>query len=67
MTPLAAFIIVKSKNHTAHNQPQKSGIKKPTRQRQTFTKVMDPKFLRNQGYARKHNKKSRDSGSEAEE
>ncbi|XP_011042241.1 PREDICTED: 60S ribosomal protein L29-1-like, partial [Populus euphratica] len=50
----------KSKNHTAHNQSykaHKNGIKKPKKQRHTSTKGMDPNFLRNQRYARKHNKK----------
>ncbi|KAL0388866.1 UNVERIFIED_CONTAM: 60S ribosomal protein L29-2 [Sesamum radiatum] len=53
--------MAKSKNHTAHNQSykaHKNGIKKPKRHRHTSTKGMDPKFLRNQRYARKHNKKS---------
>ncbi|KAH0461406.1 hypothetical protein IEQ34_008981 [Dendrobium chrysotoxum] len=59
----------KSKNHTAHNQSHKdhkNGIKKPRRQRQTSTKGMDPKFVRNQRYTRKHNKKKGDSGFEVE-
>ncbi|XP_043708460.1 60S ribosomal protein L29-1-like [Telopea speciosissima] len=50
--------MAKSKNHTAHNQSHKAhknGIKKPKRHRHTSTKGMDPKFLRNQRYARKHN------------
>ncbi|TVU21242.1 hypothetical protein EJB05_30867, partial [Eragrostis curvula] len=53
--------MAKSKNHTAHNQSykaHKNGIKKPKRNRQTSTKGMDPKFLRNLRYSRKHNKKS---------
>ncbi|TVU22369.1 hypothetical protein EJB05_32060, partial [Eragrostis curvula] len=53
--------MAKSKNHTAHNQSykaHKNGIKKPKRHRQTSTKGMDPKFLRNLRYSRKHNKKS---------
>ncbi|CAI8598176.1 unnamed protein product [Vicia faba] len=52
--------MAKSKNHTAHNQyykAHKNGIKKPNRHHHTSTKGMDPKFLRNQRYARKHNKK----------
>ncbi|KAI3990136.1 hypothetical protein MKX01_029114 [Papaver californicum] len=51
--------MAKSKNHTAHNQSRKAhknGIKNPKKQRHTSTKGMDPKFLRNQRYARKHNK-----------
>ncbi|XP_020586459.1 60S ribosomal protein L29-1-like [Phalaenopsis equestris] len=62
--------MAKSKNHTAHNQSHKAhknGIKKPRRQRQSSTKGMDPKFLRNQRHARKHGKKSGNSESEAEE
>ncbi|AEE74439.1 Ribosomal L29e protein family [Arabidopsis thaliana] len=53
--------MAKSKNHTAHNQSakaHKNGIKKPRRHRHTPTRGMDPKFLRNQRYARKHNVKS---------
>ncbi|XP_078446850.1 large ribosomal subunit protein eL29z-like [Wolffia australiana] len=62
--------MAKSKNHTAHNQSRKAhrnGIKKPRRHPKTSTKGMDPKFLRNQRYARKHNKKAGESGSEQEE
>nr|DAD33146.1 TPA_asm: hypothetical protein HUJ06_011997 [Nelumbo nucifera] len=62
--------MAKSKNHTAHNQSykaHKNGIKKPRRHRKTSTKGMDPKFLRNQRYARKHNNKNGGSGSEGEE
>ncbi|XP_009789604.1 PREDICTED: 60S ribosomal protein L29-1-like [Nicotiana attenuata] len=50
--------MAKSKNHTAHNQSYKAhrnGIKKPRKHRHSSTKGMDPKFLRNQRYARKHN------------
>uniref|UniRef100_A0A452YXA4 60S ribosomal protein L29 n=5 Tax=Triticinae TaxID=1648030 RepID=A0A452YXA4_AEGTS len=53
--------MAKSKNHTAHNQSYKAhrnGIKKPKRQRQASTKGMDPKFLRNLRYSRKHNVKA---------
>ncbi|GER38033.1 60S ribosomal protein L29 [Striga asiatica] len=35
----------------------KNGVKKPKRHYHTSTKGMDPKFLRNQRYARKHNNK----------
>ncbi|KAL2464215.1 60S ribosomal protein L29 [Forsythia ovata] len=59
--------MAKSKNHTAHNQSHKAhrnGIKKPKRHRNISTKGMDPKFLRNQRYARKHNKKSGESAGE---
>ncbi|KAG9139441.1 hypothetical protein Leryth_021580 [Lithospermum erythrorhizon] len=61
--------MAKSKNHTAHNQSykaHKNGIKKPRRHRHTSTKGMDPKFLRNQRYARKHNN-SKNEGSAVEE
>ncbi|KAK7412899.1 hypothetical protein VNO78_04630 [Psophocarpus tetragonolobus] len=61
--------MAKSKNHTAHNQSykaHKNGIKKPKRHRHTSTKGMDPKFLRNQRYARKHNKKSGETASDEE-
>ncbi|MBA0612597.1 hypothetical protein Godav_013180, partial [Gossypium davidsonii] len=62
--------MAKSKNHTAHNQSykaHKNGIKKPKRQRHTSTKGMDPKFLRNQRYARKHNKKNGESAAEEDQ
>ncbi|CAG7882155.1 unnamed protein product [Brassica rapa] len=58
--------MAKSKNHTAHNQSakaHKNGIKKPRRHRHTPTRGMDPKFLRNQRYARKHNVKSGENAS----
>ncbi|PIA31253.1 hypothetical protein AQUCO_00700434v1 [Aquilegia coerulea] len=58
--------MAKSKNHTAHNQSakaHKNGIKKPKRNRNSSTKGMDPKFLRNQRYARKHNNKTNESAS----
>ncbi|XP_043699235.1 60S ribosomal protein L29-1-like [Telopea speciosissima] len=62
--------MAKSKNHTTHNQSNKAhknGIKKPKRHRHTSTKGMDPKFLRNQRYARKHHNKTGGSGTEEEE
>ncbi|CAM8972417.1 hypothetical protein QQ045_030912 [Rhodiola kirilowii] len=62
--------MAKSKNHTAHNQSHKAhrnGIKKPRNHRNASTKGMDPKFLRNQRYARKHNNKSAEEGSASEE
>nr|POE57429.1 60s ribosomal protein l29-1 [Quercus suber] len=61
--------MAKSKNHTAHNQSykaHKNGIKKPRKHRHISTKGMDPKFLRNQRYARKHNNKSAEGASEEE-
>jgi large subunit ribosomal protein L29e len=51
--------MAKSKNHTTHNQGHKNhrnGIKRPKRQRYTSTKGMDKKFLRNQKWAKYHNK-----------
>ncbi|ELR23971.1 ribosomal L29e protein family [Acanthamoeba castellanii str. Neff] len=53
--------MAKSKNHTAHNQGHKNhrnGIKRAPNQRHVSTKGMDPKFLRNQRFAKKHNKKA---------
>ncbi|GAB2265809.1 hypothetical protein Dimus_000844 [Dionaea muscipula] len=61
--------MAKSKNHTAHNQSykaHKNGIKKPRKHRNQSTKGMDPKFLRNQRYARKHNKKPGEESSAEE-
>ncbi|XP_074321958.1 large ribosomal subunit protein eL29z-like [Apium graveolens] len=58
--------MAKSKNHTAHNQSHKAhrnGIKKPRKQRNISTRGMDPKFLRNQRYARKHNNKASETAS----
>ena len=51
--------MAKSKNHTAHNQTYKAhrnGIKKPKQHKHKSRKGMDPKFLRNQRYAIRHNK-----------
>ena len=51
--------MVKQKLHTARNQTYKAhrnGIKKPKRQRYRNTTGMDPKFLRNQRWAKKGNK-----------
>nr|XP_054097479.1 60S ribosomal protein L29-like [Callithrix jacchus] len=51
--------VAKSKNHTSHNQSQKwhrNGIKKPQSQRYKSLKGMDPKFLRNMCFAKKHKK-----------
>jgi len=48
----------KEKNHTARNQSAKNhrnGIKKPTRHRYHSLKGMDPKFLRNLRFSKKHN------------
>ncbi|KAI8925526.1 ribosomal L29e protein family-domain-containing protein [Entophlyctis helioformis] len=45
----------KSKNHTNHNQNKKAhrnGIKKPKVHRHVSLKGVDPKFRRNQRYAK---------------
>ncbi|KAI8470235.1 60S ribosomal protein L29-2 [Monoraphidium neglectum] len=55
--------MAKSKNHTAHNQSKKNhrhGIKKPVQHKYISTKGMDPKFLRNQRHAKKHNNKNKE-------
>ncbi|XP_049894972.1 60S ribosomal protein L29 [Epinephelus moara] len=52
--------MAKSKNHTTHNQSRKhhrNGIKKPRSQRYESLKGVDPKFLRNMRFAKKHNRK----------
>ncbi|XP_055484637.1 60S ribosomal protein L29-like [Psammomys obesus] len=52
--------MAKSKNHTTHNQSHKwhmNGIKKPWSQRFESIKGVNPKFLRNMRFAKKHNKK----------
>ncbi|XP_034550740.1 60S ribosomal protein L29 [Notolabrus celidotus] len=52
--------MAKSKNHTTHNQSRKAhrnGIKKPRSQRYESLKGVDPKFLRNMRFAKKHNSK----------
>ncbi|CAK5007266.1 unnamed protein product [Meloidogyne enterolobii] len=52
--------MAKSKNHTNHNQNSKdhrNGIYKPKRQRYQSMKGVDPKFLRNLRFAKKHNKR----------
>ncbi|KAI8912929.1 hypothetical protein PhCBS80983_g03176 [Powellomyces hirtus] len=46
----------KSKNHTNHNQNKKAhrnGIKKPKANRHPSLTGVDPKFLRNQRFAKK--------------
>nr|XP_042124367.1 60S ribosomal protein L29-like [Peromyscus maniculatus bairdii] len=51
--------MAKSKNHTTHNQSRKwhrNGIKKPGSQRYQSLKGVDPKFLRNIRFAKKHKK-----------
>ncbi|ELV11093.1 60S ribosomal protein L29 [Tupaia chinensis] len=52
--------MAKSKNHTTHNQSRKwhrDGIKRPRSQRYESLKAVDPKFLRNMRFAKKHNRK----------
>ncbi|XP_028680448.1 60S ribosomal protein L29 [Erpetoichthys calabaricus] len=52
--------MAKSKNHTTHNQSRKAhrnGIKKPRTHRCESMKGVDPKFLRNLRFAKKHNKR----------
>ncbi|XP_041910612.1 uncharacterized protein LOC121677118 [Arvicola amphibius] len=52
--------MAKSKTHTTHNQSRKwhrNGIKKPRSQRYESLKGVDPRFLRNMRFAKKHNKK----------
>ncbi|XP_036987167.2 60S ribosomal protein L29-like [Artibeus jamaicensis] len=52
--------MAKCKNHTTHNQSQKwhrNGIKRPHSQRYESLKGVDPKFLRNMCFSKKHNKK----------
>ncbi|KAI3625422.1 hypothetical protein CBS9595_000783 [Malassezia furfur] len=47
--------MAKSKNHTNHNQSRKAhrnGIKKPKTNRYPSLRGVDPKFLRNQRYAK---------------
>ncbi|MEE6511561.1 hypothetical protein FKM82_018184 [Ascaphus truei] len=54
------FIMAKSKNHTTHNQSRKwhrNGIKKPKSQRYESLTGVDPKFMRNMRFSKKHNKK----------
>jgi len=53
--------MAKSKNHTNHNQNYKAhrnGIKRPKLHKYKSQKGMDPKFLRNQKFAKKGNKKN---------
>jgi len=50
--------MAKSKNHTTHNQGHKNhrnGIKKPKRKVARSLEGVDPKFLKNQRFAKKHN------------
>eukprot|EP00339_Tiarina_fusa_P016956 CAMPEP_0117049300 /NCGR_PEP_ID=MMETSP0472-20121206/34050_1 /TAXON_ID=693140 ORGANISM="Tiarina fusus, Strain LIS" /NCGR_SAMPLE_ID=MMETSP0472 /ASSEMBLY_ACC=CAM_ASM_000603 /LENGTH=57 /DNA_ID=CAMNT_0004762671 /DNA_START=48 /DNA_END=221 /DNA_ORIENTATION=+ len=50
--------MVKQKNTCAHNNTHKAhanGIKKAKRTKYVSTRGMDPKFLRNQKFAKKYN------------
>eukprot|EP00612_Vaucheria_litorea_P003577 CAMPEP_0171462662 /NCGR_PEP_ID=MMETSP0945-20130129/6605_1 /TAXON_ID=109269 /ORGANISM="Vaucheria litorea, Strain CCMP2940" /LENGTH=59 /DNA_ID=CAMNT_0011989223 /DNA_START=61 /DNA_END=240 /DNA_ORIENTATION=+ len=53
--------MVKQKNHTNRNQSVKAhrnnGLKKKQKTRYRSQKGMDPKFLRNLRFAKKHNNK----------
>ena len=54
--------MVKSKHTCQHNNSAKAfrrGIKKAGKEKFTSTKGMDPKFLRNQRFAKKYNKAAR--------
>jgi len=54
--------MVKSKNTCAHNNSQKAhanGIKKAKKSKFVSKQGMDPKFLRNQKFAKKYNGKKR--------
>jgi hypothetical protein len=51
--------MAKSKNHTAHNQnfkAHRNGISKAKVGLKVSTKGMDPKFIRNQKFAKKNQK-----------
>ncbi|KAK3870816.1 hypothetical protein Pcinc_024008 [Petrolisthes cinctipes] len=55
-------IMAKSKNHTNHNQNRKAHrnkIKRPKKERYPSMRGVDPKFLRNLKFSRKHNLSSR--------
>ncbi|GMH95134.1 hypothetical protein TL16_g13085, partial [Triparma laevis f. inornata] len=54
--------MVKSKNTCHHNNSAKAhrtGIKKAKKQKKSSTKGMDPKFLRNQRFAKKYTNSKR--------
>ncbi|XP_010900045.1 60S ribosomal protein L29 [Esox lucius] len=60
--------MAKSKNHTTHNQSRKAhrnGIKKPRPDRYESMKGVDPKFMKNMRFAKKHNKKGQKSANAA--
>ncbi|XP_045612614.1 uncharacterized protein RpL29 [Procambarus clarkii] len=62
--------MAKSKNHTNHNQNRKAHrnpIRRPKKSKHPSMRGVDPKFLRNMKFARKHNlsgKKQRDIAAE---
>ncbi|XP_042215633.1 60S ribosomal protein L29-1-like [Homarus americanus] len=50
--------MAKSKNHTNHNQNRKAHrnpIRRPKKQKHPSMRGVDPKFLRNMKFSRKHN------------
>ncbi|CAN8001359.1 unnamed protein product, partial [Ixodes hexagonus] len=52
--------MAKTKNHTNHNQNRKdhrNGIKRPKKGSHLSMRGVDPKFLKNLRFSRKHNKK----------
>nr|VZI09920.1 unnamed protein product [Spirometra erinaceieuropaei] len=54
--------MAKSKNHSSHHQNRKqhrNGIYRPKKQRYPSLSGVDPKFLRNMRFAKKHNKRSK--------
>lgn len=56
------FLYLQQKNTCAHNNTTKAhanGIKKVKRTKYVSTRGMDPKFLRNQKFAKKYNKAKR--------
>lgn len=60
---LGFFNILQQKNTCAHNNTQKAhanGIKKKKRTKYVSTRGMDPKFLRNQKFAKKYNHSKRE-------
>ena len=55
---LVELTMAKSKNHTNHNQSRKAHrnpTRKPSKNLRFKMKGMDPKFLRNMKFAKKHN------------
>ncbi|CAF1021174.1 unnamed protein product, partial [Didymodactylos carnosus] len=61
-TQLKTEKMAKSKNHTNHNQNRKdhrNGIKRPQSQRFPSLKGVDPKYIRNLKFTKKHNRVAR--------